>query len=651
MIRDVNIDNRKIYLLYGDSKYLLYPQNTLFPSDELFPAEYTRLANVVQGSIKLNEIIADNELKFGKILASQFEVRVYDTPDISGKFLIVYQEDNGIYKGIFAGQIISCKLDNTGLDRTIVAYDLSYYYREKNVAAWWINFWENKETSTIGECRESLCANLGINFENVVLPNDDITITKNVELSYITFADVLFMLCELNGCFPHFNRDSILEFIMLDTEEEPTDITGLYEGLNSNFEDYTTAEITGIQYFDSDNDLKYSYGDMDNPYKMSSNIFTYGMGTAQLNAISANLMDYLSELSYTPARVKMVVGDLSFHLGQKIHTDKGDFFILENQYSASQLVEESIIARGTERLEERTKGLGNSMIVVNEKIAKVEFDVEHLAVEFADIAAGLSSRITQNAESITTEVTRATGAENGLSSRITQTADAITTEVTNRQNADNGLSSRIDQTVQAISLKVSKGDVSSQLSIESGQITLASGRLIINTGNFRIDSNGTITCYNANLTGGQLSLGGSRDGKIEMYDSRDRLRGKWTRSGFYLYDSSEDEIFEATSDGVSMTGELHTGDIDIYDSYIKYDRDNFIDLGGSPEGIHINGDGIFFSTDDIAVTNYRGSTSLHYGVDETNIKVITDISDNGDGTISWSWGYFDFIHGICTSTP
>ena len=428
MIRDINIDNRKIFITYGSSD-LAYPRNDLYPSDEQYPTSVEDISNIVQGSIKLDELIADEDIRFGKLYSSMFEVTVFDTPDISGSFLQVYQKDGDIIKNIFSGQVVSCKLDNTGLDRTIVAYDNSYFIRNTNVAEWWTNFWSNRTTATLKECRDSLCTYMNLIYEDVVLPNDNISVEKSADIDYISFNDVISMLCELNACFPHISRDNTLEFIMLDTEEEVTDITGLYEGLNSQFEDFTISEITGIEFLDSDNELKYTYGEKDNIYRLSSNIFTYPMGTEQLDIVASNLLDYISGITYTPANVKMIVGDLDYHLGQRIHTDKGDFYILENQYSASQLIEETIIARGTQERNESIAPFNTSLIINNEKISKVQYDVEHLTTEFADTSQKLSSRINQNAESISTEVTRAGNAEAQLSSRINQTADQITIEV------------------------------------------------------------------------------------------------------------------------------------------------------------------------------------------------------------------------------
>jgi hypothetical protein len=80
--------------------------------------------------------------------------------------------------------------------------------------------------------------------------------------------------------------------------------------------------------------------------------------------------------------------------------------------------------------------------------------------------------------------------------------------------------SQIKQTADQISLKVSKGDVSSQLSVESGQITLSSGRLVITAGNFQLNSSGTMTCTNANISG-TITLGksGNSSGTLSLYSS------------------------------------------------------------------------------------------------------------------------------------
>ena len=118
----------------------------------------------------------------------------------------------------------------------------------------------------------------------------------------------------------------------------------------------------------------------------------------------------------------------------------------------------------------------------------------------------LGSRITQTANAITTEVSERKGADNALSSRITQEAGRITSEISARQSADTSLSSRIDQNATSISLKVSKGDVSSQIGIESGEVNLGTDRLIINSTNFKLNKDGDVELK------GSMKAGGSVEG-------------------------------------------------------------------------------------------------------------------------------------------
>lgn len=102
-------------------------------------------------------------------------------------------------------------------------------------------------------------------------------------------------------------------------------------------------------------------------------------------------------------------------------------------------------------------------------------------------------------DDLTDEINRATGAEGALSIRVTKTEEGIVSEVTRAQNAEESLGSSITQAAEQIALKVSKGDVSSQLSLESGQITISGNRLIIDCGNFFLDSYG-----NAGIKGSLL---------------------------------------------------------------------------------------------------------------------------------------------------
>lgn len=803
MIRDVDLQKRDTHIIYWDDENQLFPRLDLFPDTDVYPEGIEEVGHIVSGTMKLDELIADTELRFGEIFSSKFEVQVFDMPDITNKFIQVYQFDEGEYKGIFSGKIISCKQDNSGLDRTIVAYDMSYVLREKDVSDWWIEYWDERGTSTIKDCRESLLDYMGIVYEDVTLTNDNIVIRKNINASYLAFGTVLSMLCELNGCFPHFNRDNILEFVVLDPTQS-VDITDLYEGLNSSFEDYTTDAITGVEFYDSEGELKFVVGDLSNTYKLSSNIFCYDMSSTELGNVGRNLLSYISQIVYTPANIKMVVGDLSYTVGTRVHTPKGDTYILENQYSSAQLVEQVIISNGEKVLGESSRRLTDEMLILNEKYSRLIFNIEEFRTEFVNYQDETESKFQQTSKQITLEVAKGTagmkatyqgdyvptgnnypantwttesdraknvgstfyntaegrvyrwtempnaialtfdtscdytnaridvfcdingtirwldygkfsgaksekvagrtllipnstfylvwdatsttrkygfsvasaytGYENdplyyfdvrtdarqyldeyinkagsatelkgitslpesehnpysagtkvwhwvtGLSvssggskygwapqegyaySRIEQTAEMIKSEVAARQFSEDNmyvdLSSKIEQTASKIDMKVSKGNISSELSLEPDKIKLSSGRLIITSGNFKLDEHGTATMQNANVHG-EIHCGDNNRGKI-----------------------------------------------DIYDNIVKGNNNAYIDFagsvsGGNSGGIHLNANDVVFSASGIGVTGSRGGTTVQYGITKS-IKCYTNISGE-----TYNWTYLNFVDGIC----
>lgn len=81
---------------------------------------------------------------------------------------------------------------------------------------------------------------------------------------------------------------------------------------------------------------------------------------------------------------------------------------------------------------------------VNQKIQRVDGDIEDA-----------NSRITQNANAITAEVTRATNAETTLNTRITTTAEGITTEVS-KKVGNNEVISKINQSSEAITINANR---------------------------------------------------------------------------------------------------------------------------------------------------------------------------------------------------
>lgn len=223
----------------------------------------------------------------------------------------------------------------------------------------------------------------------------------------------------------------------------------------------------------------------------------------------------------------------------------------------------------------------------------------------------LSSSIRQTADSIASEVARAREAEGALSSSIRQTAYSITSEVTRAKNAESTLSSSISQNASNIALKVSKGDVSSQISMESGGISISSNRISISSTYFTLSNSGHISCSSADISG-TLETGGGY-GYVRL--SNGRLVG-----GFSSNESG----------------------------YISFNHT----YNSNPAPRIAGNNGIVFSTPYLAVGGYvpAGTSSTCYQGESASQTFVTDIEDNGDGTITWYTKTITFTKGLMTTS-
>lgn len=86
--------------------------------------------------------------------------------------------------------------------------------------------------------------------------------------------------------------------------------------------------------------------------------------------------------------------------------------------------------------------------------------------------------------------------EEELRTSITQNADNITSEVSRAKSAEESLSTRVTQNANGITSKVSKGSVSSEISQEAEQVAIKGNRLVVESENFELDKNG-----NAHISG------------------------------------------------------------------------------------------------------------------------------------------------------
>lgn len=102
-------------------------------------------------------------------------------------------------------------------------------------------------------------------------------------------------------------------------------------------------------------------------------------------------------------------------------------------------------------------------------------------------------------------------------------------------------------------MKVSKGTVSSEISLESGQVTISGNRLVVNSTNFKLDASGNATfsgtVKGATITGSHIRCKG---GAFEADEDAVYI------GGFYTFDTSRGQYLGTGDQSTGM------GDNDLY---------------------------------------------------------------------------------------
>lgn len=187
--------------------------------------------------------------------------------------------------------------------------------------------------------------------------------------------------------------------------------------------------------------------------------------------------------------------------------------------------------------------LSGDYTILSRSVSQLSIDLE--GIEAVVSAHGedigdLSSLISQTAESITSEVTRAQNAESSLSSKITQTASSIRSEVSSSISGVNGRIdetetsiSYIEQTINSIDLavenKVGYDDIINAIRISTEGVKIQASKL-------------------------DLSIGGKNndDGAMNVYDYYGDLIAKLDMDGLELYDIDGRVDFSAYNGNYGM---------------------------------------------------------------------------------------------------
>ena len=482
-------------------------------------------------------LCSEKELKFGTCEASVVKFTISNIfQSLKGKWITVKITPKGADAPYQIGRykVYSDKPTADRKCRDVEAYDALYDVLNADMAAWY-----NSLTfpMTLKAFRDAFFQHFGIEQEEISLVNDNMTVEKTIEITgssadgstigeALSGKTVLSCICEINGCFGHIGRDGKFHYISLDQEMQglyprndlypaddlyPRDPHSQPIGrsfyISAKYEDYLVKSIDKLQINEKENDIGVIVGTGSNGYEIKGNFLVYGKGSTELREIANNVYGKIRGIVYRPFSADCK-GNPCLEVGAAIRFNTKyeivESYVLKRTLKGIQALRDAISADGEEYRTKKVNSVHEDILQLKGKSNVLERTIEETKSTITDVEKGLQSQITQNAESITMEVTRAKGAEGTLSSKITQAAEIITAEVTRAKGAEEAMSSRITQTAESISTKVSKGSVSSEISQESDKVTLTANRLIVNSTGFNLDGNGNAS-FSGTITGSAIN--------------------------------------------------------------------------------------------------------------------------------------------------
>ena len=433
-----------------------------------------------QQKFELEEsLCSENQLKFGSCEANSIKFTVSNIfTSLKDKWInasMVLDNHTDVPFQIGRYKVYSDVPSGDKSYREVTAYDALYDIINTNMADWY-----NALTFplTLKEFRDSFFNYFGIEQEEIELINDSMTIEKTIDTDELSGKDIICSICEINGCFGHIGRNGKFIYIILTQKAEglfpsnelyPEDslypIEKKSESFRENryisceYEDYTVQPIDKVQIRQEENDIGAISGDGTNCYVVQDNFLVYGKSASELQEIADNLYYTIKSVYYIPFRA-VLSGNLCLEVGDAVqfYTKRKiiNSYILQRKITGIQTLKDSFSASGEYERFENVNSVNYQIVKLKGKTNTLERNVEETKSTITDVEKGLQSQITQNAESIKS--------------------------------------------------KVSKGDVSSEISQEAGDITIKANRVSIESDKFKLNKNGAVEASDMKITGGSIKL-------------------------------------------------------------------------------------------------------------------------------------------------
>lgn len=199
---------------------------------------------------------------------------------------------------LFVGYVKSSKTRSDLAYKEIVCYDSLW----KKVADRDVSSWYNRATfpMTMKELRDSFFTYVGIEQEEVDLPNDDIAISKEYsKVERMNGLDVAKSICQFNGVCGIMGRDDKFKYVLPEgIDSQSPEENFFYNSMR--YEEYLTNKITRVEVRDDEDASAIGYGSGSNKYIIQGNMFIFGLNNDAKYAICQNIYENIKDFQYRP---------------------------------------------------------------------------------------------------------------------------------------------------------------------------------------------------------------------------------------------------------------------------------------------------------------------------------------------------------------
>ena len=360
-------------------------------------------SNIRAEEFELEEVLnSGDDLNFGECNANKVSFVVgYYANSIAGKTITVSITPSG--GSAFQLGVYKVLSDYPTADkrwRKIIAYDVLYDILKADCRAWYDSLLPNSSTTkTLKQFRDSFFSYFGVTQKTATLPNDNMTITRNINPSCITGKTILKCILELNACFGKIGRDGKFKYVSLEKATSGLfPATTLYPSTtlypqkrgfareedqrvynSMEYQEYETKPIDRLIVLDSRGDVAASVGTgQTNVYLIKDNFLVFGKSNADVTTIANNIFPNISERFYRPARIE-TIGNPCLEVGDGINVTTidnvlVDTYIFSRKMRGIHSLKDTYESKGLEYRANDRNSPTEQIGIVKDNVRRIEAD-------------------------------------------------------------------------------------------------------------------------------------------------------------------------------------------------------------------------------------------------------------------------------------